>query len=72
MQQITNFWAEAKGKLTVWLGLVIASASEIRESWGDLTDSLPHWHWLVWIEHHAFSALGLLVVYARVRRSLSK
>ena len=70
MNYLKRFWAEAKGKMTVWVGLLIASSSEVKDSWGDITSNLPQWTWLVWTEKHLFAVLGLVVVYARVRRAM--
>lgn len=65
-----RLYHEAKGKLTTYVGLLIASAAEIRNSWPDITSNLPSWPWLVWLENHAFAILGVLVIYTRVRRAL--
>lgn len=70
MNKLKLFWTHAKGKLTTYVGLLIAGAAEIRNEWPTLTDQLPHWKWLTGIEAHAFTVLGLLVIYARVRRLL--
>jgi hypothetical protein len=67
----TLFVREARGKLSTYIGLLIASSAEIRDQWPDIISGLPDWRWITWTEHHAFTLLGLLVVYARVRRALS-
>jgi hypothetical protein len=69
-KKLAVFYAEARSKVTTYVGLFIASAGEIRNSWPDLTSNLPTWPWLTWIENHTFVALGLLVIYTRVRRAL--
>lgn len=66
------FYHHAKTKATTYVGLLIASAGEIRNEWPNVIESLPTWRWLVWIEGHTFTALGLLVVYTRVRRLLKE
>lgn len=70
IDHLLNFFHEAKNKVTTYVGLLIASAGEIRNEWPDITSQLPNWHWLVWLENHTFTLLGLLVIYTRVRRML--
>jgi hypothetical protein len=69
-QFLVRFYHEAKDKLTCYLGLLIASAAEIQAEWPTVVSQLPHWSWLVTVEHHVLVILGLLVIYARVRRKL--
>lgn len=70
VDELKLFLNEAKTKATTYVGLLIASAGELRAQWPEFIDKLPHWRWLVTIENHTFTALGLLVVYTRVRRLL--
>lgn len=62
---------EARTKMTTYVALLVASAGELRDQWSQVTDNLPHWKWLVWCESHAFAILGVLMVWARVRRALA-
>lgn len=71
MDKLLLFYNEAKNKVTVYVGLFIASAAEIRANWPDLASNLPSWHWLQWGASHFYVGLGLLVIYTRVRRALS-
>ncbi len=74
LDKIKLFYFHAKGKVTTYVGLLIASAGEIRNEWPDALSNLPQWPSIVWIENHVLShifvALGFLVVYTRVRRLL--
>jgi hypothetical protein len=65
-----HFFHEARTKVTTYVGLLIASAGEIRASWPDVMAQLPSWPWLIWLANHTFMLLGLLVIYTRIRRSL--
>ena len=67
-----HFFHESRTKVTAYVGLLIASAGEIRNEWPNFTADLPHWPWLLWLSDHTFALLGLLVVYTRVRRALGK
>jgi threonine/homoserine/homoserine lactone efflux protein len=69
--KVRLFVYHAHNKLTTYVGLLIASAAEIRNQWPDLTAQIPHSAWLNWLEGHAFVGLGFLVVYARIRRLMS-
>jgi phosphoheptose isomerase len=69
-QWLTKAYNEAKDKLSTLVGLLVASAGEIRENWRDVTDSIPQTKVTLFLEHHIFVILGLLVIYARIRRAL--
>jgi hypothetical protein len=70
LAKLKLFWTEARSKLTVYVGLLIASSAEIRNMWPEITGQLPPWPPMIWLEHHAFAVLGIAVVYTRVRRVL--
>jgi hypothetical protein len=70
IQWSKKFWNEARDKLTTYVGLLIASAAEIKDNWPDIVNNLPKWPAVIWLERHAFALLGLLVVYTRVRRAM--
>jgi hypothetical protein len=70
--KITAFYHAAKTKVTTYVGLLIASAAEIRNEWPSAVEKLPHWPGLVWLESHTFTLLGFLVIYTRVRRLLKE
>jgi hypothetical protein len=71
------FLKEAGGKVTTYVALSIAGIAQLAEHAEDLRNNLPQLmaflpplpH-LVSISHYIESALGLLVVYTRVRRML--
>lgn len=70
LDYIKRFWAEAKGKLSTYLGLLIIGASELREDWSNVTDFLGDSPKLQFIARHVYLVLGLLVIWARVRSLL--
>jgi hypothetical protein len=77
MNKLTQFWMLARGKLTTWLALSVAGfsqlsdhAEEIRTSWPALRGYLPSGDWVDHASHAILSALGLVIVYSRVRRLL--
>lgn len=69
---IKRFIAQAKGKLSTYLGLLIGSAAEIRENWSGVTDFVKGHPLLQHMANHAFLVLGLLVIYARIRRAMKE
>lgn len=72
MDKLKLFWSQAKNKLTTYVGLLIASAAEIRDNWSGVADFVKGHPHLEWLANHVFVALGLLVIYARVRRALNQ
>lgn len=68
--KVRLFLYHARSKVTTYVGLLIASAAEIRNEWPELISNMPKWHWLTVAENHTFTILGLLVIYTRVRRLL--
>lgn len=60
---------EAFTKRTTYVAMLVASAGELRDQWGQIVDALPKWHWLQVLESHAYLVLGGLMVYARIRRA---
>ncbi len=77
MGGIGNFLAEAKTKVTTYVALSIAAIAQLAEhaedmvnSWPQLAGFLPQTKILTSYSHYALSALGILVVYTRVRRLL--
>lgn len=72
LDYVKKFMAEAKGKLTTYVGLLIASAAEIRDNWSGVADFVKGHPRAEWVANHVFVLLGLLVIYARVRRALNQ
>lgn len=77
MSYLANFWLHAKGKLTTWLALGIAGfsqladhAEELRNEWPALRTYLPSVPWIDHVSHGILSALGVVIVWSRVRRLL--
>lgn len=70
LDKVKLFYHEAKGKLSTYVGLVIASSAEIRDNWSGVTNFVKGHPQAEWTANHVFVVLGLLVVYARVRRAL--
>jgi len=74
-----RFWNLAKGKMTTYVALSIAGISQLAEhseellsSWPSLKAFLPaHGKYFDQASHYLISALGLLVVYTRIRRLLN-
>lgn len=72
MDKLKRFWIEAKGKLSTYVGLAIASSAEIRDNWDGVSNFVKGHPHAEWVANHVFVALGLLVIYARVRRALKE
>ena len=72
LAKINQFYLAARGKLTVYVGLLIAASATIRSDFPSLVGMLPSWPWLIACEKHAYAVLGFAVVYARVRRELKQ
>jgi hypothetical protein len=70
MDKLKLFWTEAKGKVTTYVGLLIASSAEIRDNWSGVSDFVKGHPRAEWAANHVFVLLGLLVIWARVRRAL--
>lgn len=77
-QSIVRLYHEARTKVTTYVALVIAilsqlpeHAEDLRSAWPDLMSYLPSTTFLQHISHYTLSALGLLVIWTRVRRALS-
>lgn len=70
MDKLKQIWFEAKGKLSTYVGLTIASSAEIRDNWSGVSDFVKGHPHAEWVANHVFVLLGLLVVYARIRRAL--
>jgi hypothetical protein len=49
---------------------VAEHAEEAYQQWPSLTTYLPASHYMVTASHYVLSALGLLVIYTRIRRLL--
>lgn len=62
---------EARTKMTTYVALLVASAGELRVQWQQITDTLPKWGWLQFLEHHVYLLLGVLMIIARIRRALA-
>jgi hypothetical protein len=72
---IASFYQHAKTKLTTYLALGIAALAQLAQhadeaytQWPTLMTFLPQSHVIVTACHYIATGLGLLVVYARVRR----
>lgn len=70
MERLRLFLAQAKGKVSTYLGLLIASAAEIRDNWGGVAQFVKGHPKAEWVANHVFVLLGLLVIVARVRRAV--
>lgn len=70
MDKLKQIWLEARGKLSTYVAMVVAGAGELRDNWGQIEPYVPHWPWATWLAHHIFILLGILVIYARIRRAL--
>jgi len=77
MISIPQFFQAAKSKVTTYVALSIAGLSQVAEhaeeayqQWPGLTTYLPASHYMVTASHYVLSALGLLVIYTRIRRLL--
>jgi len=77
-QWLKDFYAHAKGKLTTWLALGIAALSQLADHAEELIGQVPSLRPFlpasnVTVEHalHGMlSALGVLVIWTRIRRLL--
>jgi len=65
---IQTFVKLARGKLTTWIALTSAAASELLSQWDSAASLFPHW--LVQQKPHIISFAALTVVWSRVRREL--
>lgn len=70
MDKLKLFLAQAKGKLSTYVGLTIASAAEIRDNWSGVAQFVKGHPKAEWVANHVFVLLGLLVIVARVRRAV--
>jgi hypothetical protein len=77
MNALHRIYLEARGKVTTYVALCIAGVAQLAEHAEDLHSSmpslaqyLPDTPLLTRICHYIVSALGLLVIYTRVRRLL--
>lgn len=70
MDKLKLFVKEAKGKLSTYIGLLIASAAEIRDNWSGVAQFVKGHPKAEWVANHVFVLLGLLVIVARVRRAI--
>ena len=66
-----KYWAAAKREETVIFAAFLGSVETLHANFGELTENLPHWHWLSRLEHWIFAMLGFLVVYTRLKRILA-
>jgi hypothetical protein len=78
MNTLVAYYNEAKTKVTTYVALAIAGLAQLTEhsqdaysSWPEIANYLPQ-SIAVKTGHYVLSALGLLVVYTRVRRLVSK
>lgn len=62
---------EAKGKVTTYVGILIASSGEIRDNWSQVNDFTKGHPYLDWAAKHVYVVLGVLVIYTRIRRALN-
>jgi len=74
---IKLLWTEAKTKVTTWVALAIAGIAQLAEHAEEIVNEapalkayLPATKSLDTAAHYVLSALGLLVIYTRVRRKL--
>lgn len=72
-----DFIRLARSKVTTYVALGIAALSQLADhaeslvsSWPTLTAYLPQTQVMTSILHYIVSALGILVVYTRIRREL--
>lgn len=72
LDYVKKFYAQAKGKATTYVGLLIASSAEIRDNWSGVADFVKGHPTLEWLADHVFVTLGLLVVYTRIRRAMKE
>jgi hypothetical protein len=75
IDKLRAFLREARTKATTYVALAIAGVSQLAEHAEDLVNGwpamkafLPSGAVLDHVSHYTLSALGLLVVYTRVRR----
>lgn len=72
LAKLKLWFNEARTKATTYVALLVVSAGELRDQWSWMTAQLPSWHWLQWLEAHAFAILGVLMVWARIRRAVKQ
>lgn len=68
-EKVKAFYVEAKSKLSTYIGLAIAALPQIHDNFADISQG-----WGGWLHAHQstiYSALGIAVIWARVRRELS-
>ncbi len=62
------WWTTARGKWTVWLGVLIGSAGQLYVEFPQVVSYLPAWGWLRVVRHYTMVILGFLIVISRLRR----